>query len=114
MEAVWLILLAVGIVVMVYASSRLRAERRAGWVDVFTPVHGGEELAIDFRSALTARGIESRTHYPGVAGAPSVGMSGASEVWVAVRRESAEMARELLYELLEARRERDAKRGDDE
>jgi len=114
MDAVWMIPMITGVLVMLYASSRLRAQMRSGWVEVFTPVHGGEELAIDFRSALTARGVESRTRYPGVAGSPGIGMSGATEVWVSVRRADVVEARIMLGEMLDARQEKTHRQGDDE
>lgn len=112
MDAVWLILLIAGVVVMVYASARLRAQSRAGWEDVFTPVHGNEELAINFRSNLAGHGIDSRTRYPGVAGGPGIGMSGASEVWVSVRHEDVAEARKVLAEVLAARHDNDKKQGE--
>lgn len=114
MDAVGIILLIGGIAVMLYASSQLRSRARAGWEDVFTPIHGGEESAIDYRSELHKRGIESRMRYPGVAGSPVVGMSGATEVWVSVRKKDAAEARTVLGEILDARRQHHREQGKDE
>ena len=112
MDYFWLIILGIGIVVMLYASSRARAQRRAGWEDVFTPAHGNVEAANEFRAALNERGIESRMNYPGVAGSPVTGMSGMSEVWVSVHRGDATAARKVLREVLEQRAERRNTQGE--